>query len=82
MGCLYGEGPVSKCQCKCNGYTHGLMTPQGAERAYCTPAVATRCQNGHEEECQCACGGLNHGLYRHIEHFEDIRITGLTDALI
>jgi hypothetical protein len=40
--------------------------------------VEKRCKAGNEDgECRCACQGVNHGLYRVIEHYDDIQITGM-----
>ena len=79
LGCMYGEGPLSKCLCKCGGYTHGVLALKKAPvAAKCTPSVEVRCKSGQEDgECHCACGGVNHGLYQTIPDFENVRITGL-----
>lgn len=75
MGCLYAEGPLSKCFCKCGSTLHGLMVGKSPARAYCGPSVAVRCQSGNENgSCRCACKGVNHGLYRTIENFAAIPI--------
>jgi hypothetical protein len=74
MGCMYAEGSLDKCQCACGGVTHGLMVHKEV-RVACSPAAASRCQNGEEgKECHCACGGANHGLYKFIPSFESIII--------
>jgi hypothetical protein len=78
---MYAEGSLDTCQCVCRGITHGLMAPNVPARAYCSPAAASRCQNGDEgTECHCACGGANHGLYKTIPDFESIKITGYAVA--
>jgi hypothetical protein len=78
MGCLYAEGPISKCLCPCGGNMHGMLTGKTVEKAECSPAVRIRCMNGHEGGiCRCACRGTNHGLYRTIEGFEDVIIKGM-----
>lgn len=77
MGCMYAEGGLDKCQCICKGVTHGLMTPHSTPRTACTPAAANACQSGQEGgECKCACNGANHALYRYIEDWEGVKITG------
>jgi hypothetical protein len=82
MGCMYAEGPLDKCLCACGGVTHGLMTENVAPRVSCSPAAASRCQNGEEgRECHCACAGANHSLYKNIPQFDEIRITGYTNYI-
>lgn len=77
LGCMYAEGMLSKCRCACGGFTHGILAIKKAPvAAECSPAVAIRCKSGKEDgECRCACKGVNHAIYRHIENFEDIKIT-------
>lgn len=76
MGCLYAEGGLDKCICKCGKATHGLLalkqTPVFIE---CSPAVEKRCKAGLEGgECRCACQGTQHGLYASVENFESIPV--------
>lgn len=82
LGCMYAEGLLSKCQCTCGGATHGILAAKKAPMfAKCSPAVEVRCKSGQEGgHCECACGGMNHGLYSHIEHFDEVKITGLAYA--
>lgn len=54
------------------------MAPHSTPRVKCSPAAAERCQSGEEGgECACACKGANHGLYRTIEDFGAITISGM-----
>lgn len=77
MGCMYAEGSIEKCQCACKGSMHALMVPH-LKAAKCSPAAEARCKAGQEDgECQCGCKGVNHGLYRGIENFETVRISGM-----
>lgn len=78
MGCLYSEGELSKCQCKCGGAKHGLLVPEvHIVAALCTPGHEKQCKSGAEGvECSCQCNGINHALFHGIEGFENVRITG------
>lgn len=80
MGCLYAEGPIDKCLCKCRGELHSLMVPK-LQRATCTPAARVRCQDGTEAgECVCACRGVNHALFRTIDDYSSIKINHFQTA--
>lgn len=80
LGCMYAEGPLSKCQCACGGSMHALMVNRPVA-AQCSRNMGNRCKEGREEgECTCACGGANHGLYHTIEDFGSVRITGMAHA--
>lgn len=73
MACIYAKGPISECECSCEGSMHSLMVPM-LQPARCTPSVAVRCKNGKEGECRCACAGVNHGLYRTIGDYSNVKI--------
>lgn len=76
IACLYAE--TDKCQCSCNGATHGACVKKAKPVAVkCSPAAEKRCKEGNESgECKCACGGINHGIYKHIPDFEStVKIT-------
>ena len=79
IACIYAEGGLDKCQCKCKGAMHGLMSQTLIVAAFCSKGHEKQCKSGAEGiECVCACGGLNHGLYHGIEGFENVRIIGYT----
>lgn len=74
MGCMYAE--TDACQCKCNRAMHGILAENRYIPAKCSPAAEKRCKEGNESGgCECACEGMNHGIYKHIENFDQIKIT-------
>lgn len=80
IACIYAEGGLDKCQCKCKSSMHGLMAEKPLiVAALCTPGHEKQCKSGAEGvECVCQCLAMNHGLYHGIEGFENVRIIGYT----